>query len=45
MIKNYTLLMILSLKLFGCGYFDKQVSDTKLNCAIDVFEQAVKQLI
>ncbi|OSI15773.1 tetratricopeptide repeat protein [Neisseria dumasiana] len=45
MIKNNIILMILSLELFGCGYFDKQVSDTKLNCAIDVSEQAVKQLI
>lgn len=45
MMKKNIILMMLSLVLFGCGYFEKQASNTKPICAIDVSDQSVKQLI
>ena len=45
MLKNNIILIILSLELFGCGYFEKQSSDIKEDCAITISGQSIKQLI
>ena len=45
MLKKNIILIILSLELFGCSYFEKQSSDIKTDCAITISRQSIKQLI